>query len=81
MTTVEAMVDGLKAAGIDPDSLSTTQRDALVRLAAEVENPELADVDVLSKMVSVLRTVPKKVGPNAKCPCGSGKKFKKCCRR
>jgi uncharacterized protein YchJ len=21
-----------------------------------------------------------KVGPNAPCPCGSGKKFKKCCR-
>jgi len=22
-----------------------------------------------------------KVGPNDLCPCGSGKKFKKCCRR
>ena len=22
----------------------------------------------------------KKIGPNEKCPCGSGKKFKKCCR-
>ena len=22
---------------------------------------------------------PKKIGRNAKCPCGSGKKYKKCC--
>ena len=22
----------------------------------------------------------KKIKPNAKCPCGSGKKYKKCCR-
>ena len=26
-------------------------------------------------------TKPKKVGRNASCPCGSGKKFKKCCDR
>jgi uncharacterized protein YecA (UPF0149 family) len=25
------------------------------------------------------RVVEKKVKPNDKCPCGSGKKFKKCC--
>ena len=25
------------------------------------------------------RRVPKKVGRNEKCPCGSGKKYKKCC--
>jgi len=23
--------------------------------------------------------LPKKIGPNKACPCGSGKKFKKCC--
>ena len=23
--------------------------------------------------------VPKKIGRNAECPCGSGKKYKKCC--
>lgn len=29
--------------------------------------------------VSSTRTVTKKVGPNDLCPCGSGKKYKKCC--
>ena len=26
-----------------------------------------------------VRTAAKKVGPNDPCPCGSGKKYKKCC--
>ena len=26
-----------------------------------------------------IRTAAKKVGPNDPCPCGSGKKYKKCC--
>ena len=26
-----------------------------------------------------VRTATKKVGPNDPCPCGSGKKYKKCC--
>ena len=29
--------------------------------------------------VSSTRSVTKKVGPNDPCPCGSGKKYKKCC--
>ena len=28
---------------------------------------------------SPVRTAAKKVGPNDPCPCGSGKKYKKCC--
>ncbi len=31
------------------------------------------------KKVTVTKTGVKKVGPNDSCPCGSGKKFKKCC--
>ena len=31
------------------------------------------------KKVTVTRTAQKKVGPNDPCPCGSGKKHKKCC--
>ena len=27
-----------------------------------------------------VRNADKKVGPNDPCPCGSGKKYKKCCR-
>jgi len=28
---------------------------------------------------TVVKTKEQKVGPNDPCPCGSGKKFKKCC--
>ena len=31
------------------------------------------------KKVSATRTAAKKIGPNEPCPCGSGKKYKKCC--
>jgi len=27
----------------------------------------------------LLRARPRKIGRNARCPCGSGKKYKKCC--
>ncbi|HUT43583.1 MAG TPA: SEC-C metal-binding domain-containing protein [Desulfobacterales bacterium] len=37
---------------------------------------ELAEV---GKRVSGPLLLPKKIGPNEVCPCGSGKKFKKCC--
>ena len=35
--------------------------------------------DGAPKKVSATRTAAKKIGPNEPCPCGSGKKYKKCC--
>ncbi|MBZ0273559.1 preprotein translocase subunit SecA [bacterium] len=48
-------------------------REALVRQQAREATPEK------SKGVTVRRAAAK-VGPNDPCPCGSGKKYKKCCR-
>ena len=47
--------------------------------------PSIATIDYVkeaskSKRISYLR-VPGKVSKNAPCPCGSGKKYKKCCGR
>jgi len=33
------------------------------------------------KMPEIVTAAPKKIGRNDPCPCGSGKKYKKCCGR
>jgi SWIM/SEC-C metal-binding protein len=43
------------------------------------DDPEdITDLDILLNPVKT-RIAEKKVGRNEPCPCGSGKKFKKCC--
>jgi SWIM/SEC-C metal-binding protein len=45
----------------------------------EPDKPEdITDLEILLNPPKT-RVVEKKVGRNAPCPCGSGKKFKKCC--
>ena len=41
------------------------------RLAINIDNGEIHRLFV--------KTSPAKVGPNEQCPCGSGKKYKRCC--
>ena len=44
------------------------------------EQPELLKEEVQKKEVKVERVTKRnKIGRNQKCPCGSGKKYKKCC--
>jgi len=42
------------------------------------KSEDISDVDRLLNP-SVTKTADKKIGRNAPCPCGSGKKYKKCC--
>jgi SWIM/SEC-C metal-binding protein len=42
------------------------------------EPEDVTDLDMLLNPI-VQVTAPKKVGRNEPCPCGSGKKYKKCC--
>ncbi len=42
------------------------------------EPEDVADLDILLNPVAQV-TATKKVGRNEPCPCGSGKKYKKCC--
>jgi len=52
------------------------------------KNPELYDMlarmfrqDTATFLPGVARRRPRRIGRNSPCPCGSGKKFKKCCLR
>ena len=64
----------------------TVRRMFLVRIAPqqEVKRQRVAkETGTAAAVKSEVKKVPvraaKKVGPNAPCPCGSGKKYKKCC--
>ena len=48
-------------------------------IGLEPDNPE--DITDLERLLNPPRptTAEKKIGRNAPCPCGSGKKYKKCC--
>jgi len=66
----------------------TIRRMFLVRLApkTEVKREKVAtETGTAAASKSEVKKQPvrkeKKVGPNDPCPCGSGKKYKKCCMR
>ena len=51
---------------------------------AEVGRVEVAKAtsegfDGMSAKRTVVKRAAEKIGPNSPCPCGSGKKYKKCC--
>lgn len=53
-------------------------------IAPAVINPQQIDISKLNiprKTNTIIRTYNKKVGRNDLCPCGSGKKYKKCCEK
>ena len=50
-------------------------------IALEPDKPEdITDLEILLNTPETVKAE-KKVGRNAPCPCGSGKKYKKCCGR
>jgi uncharacterized protein YecA (UPF0149 family) len=49
------------------------------RLASAVPPPQQAQRQVAAPPQAPPKTAGKTVGRNDPCPCGSGKKFKKCC--
>ena len=60
-------------------SLSKAEENAERKAVARVTNAGFAgDKSVQAKKVPIRRKAPK-IGPNEKCPCGSGKKYKLCC--
>jgi hypothetical protein len=59
-----------------------TPRDGSIRFGLNLEFPWKADPEVAAMIERVERSMSqahKKVGRNDRCPCGSGKKYKKCC--
>ena len=60
----------------NPERMMSDRDKKLNKLKAN--NPELEDDEDEEKLEPLRRTTPK-VGRNDPCPCGSGKKYKKCC--
>jgi len=56
-------------------------RDKFHALAEKVRAKRLEDADLARQQRTVIRPKNVSVGRNQPCPCGSGKKFKKCCGR
>lgn len=57
-------------------------QDGAIRFGVNLEFPWKADADLEAMIAGVegsMRKASKKVGRNDRCPCGSGKKYKKCC--
>ena len=47
---------------------------------SEIGRQQKSAIDAsLNQKVATIRNVGPKIGPNDPCPCGSGKKYKKCC--
>jgi uncharacterized protein YecA (UPF0149 family) len=53
-----------------------TDNDKLHKLETEIQNKRLAQITTNRNPI---RCETEKIRPNDLCPCGSGKKFKKCC--
>ena len=85
---------GLKSMGIDVDKLPKDKIEPILQLADSISDPEKMTPQQIQKLQNLLgvtqtaagvqsgKRVPhrrNKIGPNQKCPCDSGKKYKKCC--
>lgn len=56
------------------------------RIMQRINSETTIDIEKLQKKMGRLRAEavknrPPKIGANETCPCGSGKKYKKCCRK
>ena len=81
----------LRQFGISPEQLGPDRLEQLMKLADKISDPTTIDSETASKVMDTLgittahnnvgmkRTKKKKIGRNAKCPCDSGIKWKKCC--
>lgn len=80
----------LQSFGISPSKLGPEKLNRLMKISEKVSDPSKITTDVAGEILDILdislagkkqpRSTKKiKVGRNDKCPCDSGKKFKKCC--
>ena len=62
----------------EPAGSHENQRPVLT--GGEIGRQQKAAIDAsMNQKVATIRNVGPKIGPNDPCPCGSGKKYKKCC--
>lgn len=89
MNEMKTMLPVLKNLGINPDKLSGDKLNRLVNMTKGIKNPSDVSPEITREFANILNIKPKgatepkkskRVKPNSKCPCGSEKKYKKCCR-
>jgi uncharacterized protein YecA (UPF0149 family) len=83
--TIPQMREALKHSGIDLTNYPKEKMDKLASLAKKISDPNSPsgmDLHALQQLISptVYLKKEKRIKPNGKCPCGSGIKYKKCCR-
>ena len=81
----------LQQMGVDPSKLGPDKLERLMKLSDKIKNPDQITPELISEITNIfgidLKGPPKtrkretslKIGRNEKCPCESGKKWKKCC--
>lgn len=75
--------------GISPDQLSGEKLNNLMKLTEKIKDPSQITPEIAGQVMQAIGMsargpqVPtkrtKKIGANDRCPCGQGKKYKKCC--
>ena len=75
----EAMVEAIREETIRRMFLVQLRTNQEVRREKVAKETGTAAATKTAVKKQPVRTADKKVGPNDPCPCGSGKKYKKCC--
>ena len=91
MNDIKKMLPLLKTLGLSPDSLGPEKLKQITNLVKGIKRPQDISIEKSQKIMNILgisgppqKKEPKKstrIKPNEKCPCDSGKKYKKCCRK
>ena len=87
LMTMTGFLDGINDSLVESNPIEEMEEDTQVNLGFHKEslykNMVAAEADWLYKEQKASTTIVKeaKVYPNDPCPCGSGKKYKKCCGR
>lgn len=78
----------IKNLGIDPETFSPETIQKLMEFTDKIKDPSKIDPQTIQQIKQILNIkLPskkkvndqQKIGRNDKCPCNSGKKWKKCC--
>ena len=90
MNEIKTMLPILKQLGISPEQLGPDKLSKIINIANNIRNPADISMEQSQKIMDILgvstsgeKREPKissRIKPNQKCPCGSDKKYKKCCR-
>jgi len=91
MEDLQSVMPFLQSMGVSPDELGQERLDMLKDLSNSLSGPNGMDENVTNGIMEKLgvnlkgakppstKKKEKKIGRNEKCPCESGKKYKKCC--